>query len=262
MQIEQIFDDATAASATLTALLWEPIALATATDAQLRADDTVLDACCGTGPFTIQAAPLVQWVDAVDCSSRSLAQLTAALPPNARVNIHHEDVLRWAKNDYSLVVCINGLQFFPDMTAAARQLADRARPGGRVVYVTWSGEGMTQFGMRAWNAIEGAKTGQYRKFVPSCPPAELKYLLTDPKRMHQWLDTAVGLEHVTVRVHRLALAREYAWTLVEGSAFRTMFTGLNQAQLRQARQFLERDLAQVEAIDCSFHVAVGYPAPS
>lgn len=260
MRIGEIFDAAATASETLTPLLWEPIAVATAKDAQLRNDDTVLDACCGTGPFTLHAVTSVAHVDAVDCSAQSLAVLKDLLPAGARARIRHGDVLTWPGRDYSLVICINGLQFFPDMTAAARQLAGYARPDGRVAFLTWSGDGMTEFGMRAWNAIKAAKTGTYTPFTPASPSTDLKYLLTDPERMQQWMQNAVGLENVSVKVHPFTLPREHAWDLVTGSAFRMMLDDLDDTELRLAREFLKRDLTQITTIDCSVHVALGWRA--
>jgi SAM-dependent methyltransferase len=104
----------------------------------------VLDVACGTG-FATRGAALVAGptgrVDGVDINP---AMLAAARTNARRLGLDiswHEapaDRLPFGDGEFDAVICQQGLQFFPDMTAALREMARVTRRGGRVAATVWA----------------------------------------------------------------------------------------------------------------------------
>src|SRR5690606_9535063 len=105
--------------------------------------ERVLDLACGTGIIARQVAPLVGGegkVVALDLRPGMLAaasKLTVPYgAPTERVQGDATE-LDFAPGSFDLVVCQQGLQFFPDRPAAAAEMKRVLATGGRAVVACW-----------------------------------------------------------------------------------------------------------------------------
>jgi ubiquinone/menaquinone biosynthesis C-methylase UbiE len=106
--------------------------------------ERVLDVACGTGSVARHVAPLVGaagQVVGLDSSPAMLA-VARALPPaptGATIAWQEGDAIRLDLPDeaFDLVLCQQGLQFFPDRAAALREMRRVLAAGGRVVISVW-----------------------------------------------------------------------------------------------------------------------------
>ena len=111
--------------------------------ARPRRGERVLDLACATGIVARRVAPLVAPDGSVTGVDISPAMLAVARDRAAREGLSIE----WREGDatrldlpddeFDLVVCQQGLQFFPDPLASLREMARVLSPGGRVVLSVW-----------------------------------------------------------------------------------------------------------------------------
>ena len=105
--------------------------------------ERVLDLACGTGVVARQVAPLVGSggsVAALDLRPGMLAVARSRPAPAGAVIGWQEgqaDALPFADGSFDLVLCQQGLQFFPDRLAALREVRRVLCPGGRVALSIW-----------------------------------------------------------------------------------------------------------------------------
>ena len=110
-----------------------------------RPGERVLDVACGSGVVARAAAERVGpegAVTGVDLRP-GMIEVAESLPPprGARVEWRVGDAhaLEDADASYDLVLCQQGLQFFPDREAAAAEMRRVLVPGGRVGVAVWQG---------------------------------------------------------------------------------------------------------------------------
>jgi SAM-dependent methyltransferase len=105
----------------------------------------VLDVACGTGVIARQAAPLVGLTGHVTGLDVSQAMLDVArsLPAPEGAAIAWQEgsaeALPFPDAAFDLVLCQQGLQFFPDRAAAVREMRRVLAPGGRIGISVWRG---------------------------------------------------------------------------------------------------------------------------
>jgi len=111
--------------------------------AEPQPGECVLDVACGTGIVARQAAPMVGAagkVVGVDISAGMLS-VARALPAPAGADIEWREgnaiALDLPDNAFDLVLCQQGLQFFPDRAAAAKEIRRALNDRGRVVLSVW-----------------------------------------------------------------------------------------------------------------------------
>jgi len=112
--------------------------------AQLRPAERVLDVACGTGTATHIAAMRVRPMGSVagldiDPGMIEVAR-TKPLPADAaQVTWHCEDALRMPFQDgsFDAVLCLQGLQFFPDRVAGLRETRRVLSAAGRLAASVW-----------------------------------------------------------------------------------------------------------------------------
>ena len=105
--------------------------------------ERVLDVACGTGIVARAVAPIVGSAGRVAALDLSPAMVAVArsrpAPPGAAIAWHEgsADALPFPDGAFDLVLCQQGLQFFPDRPAALREMRRVLAPGGRAVLSVW-----------------------------------------------------------------------------------------------------------------------------
>lgn len=107
-----------------------------------REGERVLDLACGTGVVSREVAPHVGargHVTGVDFSPDMLAVARSRTSSGAPVEWRQCDACALDLPDasFDLVMCQQGLQFFPDRAAAAREIHRVLAAGGRAVIAVW-----------------------------------------------------------------------------------------------------------------------------
>ena len=105
--------------------------------------ERVLDLACGTGVVARTVAPIVGssgTVVGVDVLPPMLAVARSLAPPDgAAIEWREGDAtaLELPDASFDLVICQQGLQFFPDRAATAAEVLRVLAPGGRFVAAVW-----------------------------------------------------------------------------------------------------------------------------
>jgi len=122
--------------------LWAPVLIERA---DLQRGERVLDIACGTGVVTRLAAQKVGvegQVTGLDLNPGMLA-VARSLSPGSGASITWVESSAVAMDvpdaAFDVVVCQQGLQFFPDQPAALREIRRVLVPGGRVILSVWKG---------------------------------------------------------------------------------------------------------------------------
>ena len=107
---------------------------------RLRAGDRVVDIACGTGIVARTARKKLgpdSRVVGVDVSPQMLA-VARSVEPGVEWREGNAAALPCGNGEtFDVVACQQGLQFFPDKPAAAREMRRVLAPGGRVAVATW-----------------------------------------------------------------------------------------------------------------------------
>lgn len=120
--------------------LFRPFAEMTLDEVALAPGDRILDIACGTGIVArvarerLGAAAVVV---GIDVSAGMLAVARAAAPGIDWREGNATDLPLRANERFEVVVCQQGLQFFPDKPAAAMQMRRALANGGRLAVTTW-----------------------------------------------------------------------------------------------------------------------------
>jgi ubiquinone/menaquinone biosynthesis C-methylase UbiE len=105
----------------------------------LKPGERVLDVACGTGIVARQAASRVGaggHVVGLDLNGNMLA-LARVLAPAVEWREGNAMALPFPTNAFDVVLCQQGLQFFPDINTALRETHRVLVPGGRFVAAVW-----------------------------------------------------------------------------------------------------------------------------
>ena len=110
--------------------------------AEPKPGERVLDVACGTGIVVREVLPVVDLngrVAGVDFSPEMLAVARTRVPGEAPVEWYEASAEALPLSDaaFDLVLCQQGLQFFPDKPAAIREFRRVLAPGGRVALSVW-----------------------------------------------------------------------------------------------------------------------------
>jgi ubiquinone/menaquinone biosynthesis C-methylase UbiE len=109
----------------------------------LRPGQRVLDVACGTGVIVLHAAPILGSAGhlvGVDLNSNMLDVAREHAPTHgAPVEWRQGDAasLPCSSSEFDVVICQQGLQFFPDKSGALREMHRVLKPGGLVAICVW-----------------------------------------------------------------------------------------------------------------------------
>lgn len=125
--------------------VFEPLARRFLVHMALRPGQRVLDVACGTGIIARIAATMLGpqgSIVGIDLNPNML-ELARAYAPDAGARVEWKEgdaaSLPCADADFDVVLCQQGLQFFPDRGAALREMHRVLRPAGRVGLCVWRG---------------------------------------------------------------------------------------------------------------------------
>ena len=102
--------------------------------------ERVLDLACGTGIVARTGAPMVQPDGEVFGVDINPTQIITARNIAPSIDWREGDALSlpFTDQEFDLVVCQQGFQFFPDQVQAVREVHRVLTPGGRVGIAVWS----------------------------------------------------------------------------------------------------------------------------
>ena len=121
----------------LAPIIFEPWARDLIARAAPQPDERILDVACGTGVVTREARRVAGPGAAVTGVDLNPGMLTSARArdPEGAINWVESSVrsLPFPNASFTLVVCQQGLQYFPDRASALREMRRVLAPGGRLV---------------------------------------------------------------------------------------------------------------------------------
>lgn len=230
--------------------LFEPWAVDLLSRAGLQVGQSVLDVASGLGPVARLAAAAVGSQGRVVASDIAAAMLATAA---AKPADSHAAVIEYLEcsaaaieaddSSFDVVLCQQGLQFFPDRATAAREMGRVVRIGGQVVVSTWAAEhALGLFGPIVETLSEVGLDEPYPgAFDPS------SYSLSSPV-LAELLDQA-GLRDVAVE----AVDLDAVWSTIDealsavlGTPFGPMVSSLSSLEQEHIRALLAEKLVQSE----------------
>ena len=172
--------------------------------AALRRGERVLDLACGTGLVARLAAPQVGstgQVTGLDFNAGMLAVARSLAPPSGAP-------IKWVEGSavamdfpdasFDVILCQQGLQFFPDKLAALREMHRVLVPGGRVLLSVWKSAG--PYNIAVGEAVErhaGAEAASKYRASRRVPDADALHRMLAEARFH---DVQVRPAMMTIRL--------------------------------------------------------------
>jgi ubiquinone/menaquinone biosynthesis C-methylase UbiE len=233
---------------------WERFGRRTVERLTLQPGMRVLDVCCGSGASALPAAELVGptgYVLGVDLAENllELARRKAANREFDQVEFRVGDMLNLdvPEADFDAVVCVFGIFFVSDMTAAVRQLWRRVKAGGSLAITTWGPRFFEPLNTEFWNSVREQRPDLYKGFHPwdrVAEPELLSALMSEAGVSSPRAELEIG-------THRIRTPEDW-WTMVLGSGYRATIDQLDaDGQERVRSQNLEfiraNDVRAVEA---------------
>lgn len=177
----------------------------------------LLDVAAGSGAFTLEAAPQVASVEALDFSPGMLAELHRRIGGSGATNIkvHAGDgqALPFADATFDAAASMFGLMFFPDRARGFAEMFRVLKPGGRAVVSSWAPVEQSPLMVLMFGALCAAD--------PERPKPQANLLTLENKERFKDEMTAAGFVDVVIheRTHAIYLpgADRYWETIVRAA---------------------------------------------
>ena len=217
---------------------WHRFGRETVDRLDLRPGACVLDVCSGSGGSALPAAERVGpkgRVIAVDLAERLIALAAAKAQSKGLDNIEFRvaDMLALGYPDdaFDAVICVFGVFFVPDMTAAVRELWRMVRPGGRLAITTWGPDLFEPANSAFWNAIRQERPDLYRGFNPWDR-------ISQPAGLHEMLAAAgvSGADIVAEAGRHPLQSPDDWWAIAMGSGYRGTLAQLDFETFSRVRE--------------------------
>ncbi len=102
-----------------------------------RPDDRVIDAGCGAGTLSFEAARVAAHVDGIDGAERMIELARASAAEHGIANVSFGvalfETLSDRAGEYDLALCSSVLEYLPDLHTDIERLTRLLRPGGRLI---------------------------------------------------------------------------------------------------------------------------------
>lgn len=125
--------------------IFRPLAEATLKQFTVSPDDSVLDVACGTGVLARaireMAGPAVR-LTGVDMNAgmiETAREITGGMEPPIRWEVASAAEMPFADGEFSVLLCQQGIQFFPDDQVAVQEMRRVLASGGRLGITVWAG---------------------------------------------------------------------------------------------------------------------------
>jgi SAM-dependent methyltransferase len=209
-----------------------------------QSGERVLDVACGTGVVARLAAPYVRvagQVQGLDINTESLAVARSLPPPPGTSIVWHEGnavAMPFADATFDLILCQQGLQFFPDRPAALREMHRVLAPGGRVALSVWRAIQHSPAYVVLADALER------HGFAEVATSRRAPFVLGSAEEIRALLAEA-GFQHVTMRlaVKMVRFASPALFVRLQTTASVTAPTSIFARVSEEARRALIRDVS-------------------
>ena len=243
---------------------WQRFGRRTIERIDLKRGAEVLDVCCGSGASAIPAAHAVGSkgsVLGIDLAERLLVAARAKAKAQGLDNVEFRlgDMLglRLPEATFDAVVCVFGIFFVPDMTAAVRELWKVVRPGGKLAITTWGPHFFEPGNTAFWNAVRDVAPDLHKSFNPwdrICDPHSLQRLL---------VEAGIARSEVLAELGQHAIPSSQAWwSAVLGSGYRGTLERLDnegREHVRTVNLAFIRD-AGIQSVEANVVYAVAIKA--
>jgi ubiquinone/menaquinone biosynthesis C-methylase UbiE len=241
---------------------WERFGRRTVERLDLSPGTRVLDVCCGSGASAIPSAETVGpngFVLGIDLAENllELARRKAAQRGLNNIEFRTGDVLDLGLPDSSFdaVVCVFGIFFIPDMSAAVRELRRLLRPGGKLAITTWGPRFFEPASTAFWNSIRAIRPELYKGFNPWDR-------INEPEAVRAMF-SAASIQDVEIvaeaGVHELTSPEDW-WPMVLGSGYRGTIEQLDADDRERVRRenldFIRREAVRSVEANVVYAVAV------
>lgn len=274
-QLADTFNSTSNEFDSVTPAVWGPAGQTLSFALDLRAGESVLDVCAGTGASALPAAMAVGpsgTVHAIDLADDLLAVARAKAAASALQNVEFvcADATQWQApstidGGYDALSCSYGIFFLPDMDVSFARLVGLVRPRGRVGVTVWRKGAIETFGAAFFDVV-----ARYAPEVAHSGPRSKEGYASHPIRrvetaesLTAWLQ-ARGCESVRVQElsNHVPTTDVFAWNFVLGSGFRGALNGFDEKVSENIRrEFLELLAARgIDSVDASTLVATGIRA--
>ena len=137
-----------------------------------RPGDQVIDAGCGAGTLSFEAARVAAQVDGIDGAERMIDLARASAEERGIANVSFEVALFETLSDraerYDLALCSSVLEYLPDLATEIARLAALLRPDGRLILSLPNGRSRyRRFEALAWRVTGRPRYYRHVRHVPT-----------------------------------------------------------------------------------------------